>query len=277
VCKVSFTGSNATGKKVAGEMARQVKPCSLELGGKSALVVFDDCDIEDAVEWCMFGCFWTNGQICSATSRLILHEKIRDKFLRLLKERAQSIRIGDPKRKGCRLGPVVNDQQYIKIMHMIERAKSEGVEVLTGGGRPEGEECSKGYYISPTVFVQPPETSEIWQEEIFGPVLCVRTFSSEQEAISMANNSKYGLAAAVIGKDSDRCKRVAQGVHCGIVWVNCSQPCFVQLPWGGCKGSGYGRDLGTFGFESYLHVKQVVHYTSEKRWDWYPGKAKAKL
>ena len=278
VSKVAFTGSNATGRRVAAAMAKQVKPLTLELGGKSSLIVFDDCNVANAVEWCMFGCFWTNGQICSATSRLILHENIKSKFLKLLKERAESIPVADPKKLGSRLGPVMSHQQYTKIVDMIEQAKRQGIRLLTGGERPMGESFSKGYYISPTVFVDPPESSDIWQEEIFGPVLCVRTFRTEQEAIRMANNSKYGLAAAVTSKDETRCRRVAQAVKCGIVWVNCSQPCFVQLPWGGCKASGYGRDLGEYGLENYLHTKQTVTYTSNEMWDWYPQKAaRAKL
>ncbi len=276
VAKVAFTGSSATGRKVAEAMAQQVKPCTLELGGKSAIVVFPDCDIEKAVEWVMFGCFWTNGQICSATSRLILHEKIKAPFLRLLKQRAEAIPITDPKKVGSRLGPVINHEQFCKIVGMIQKAKQVGIQVLTGGSRPKGKAFARGYYIKPTVFVDPPEDSQVWREEIFGPVLCVRTFAGEEEAVAMANRSKFGLAAAVLTEDTARAKRVAAALQCGIVWVNCSQPCFVQLPWGGCKASGYGRDLSAAGLDNYLQSKQLVSYHGEK-WDWYPAKPKAKL
>ena len=276
VCKAAFTGSSATGRVVATAMATQAKPCTLELGGKSALIVFDDCDMERAVEWAMFGCFWTNGQICSATSRLLIHERIKKPFLKLLKRRAESINVGDPMEVGTRLGPLVNQTQYRKVLRMIDRAIREGAQVLTGGGRPKA--FQRGFYLEPTIFVDVAEESEVWQEEVFGPVLSVRTFATEAEAVEAANGSAYALAAAVISRDEKRCKRVAKAVKAGVVWIGCSQPCFVQMPWGGAigKASGYGRDLGVCGFENYLHVKSQVTYKSDAIWDWYP-RQKSKL
>jgi|TARA_B110000003_G_scaffold232474_1_gene235385 betaine-aldehyde dehydrogenase len=270
VDKISFTGSLQTGRIIMSACAKDVKPVSLELGGKSALVIFDDCDLEKAVEWALFGCFWTNGQICSATSRVFIHERIREKFLARLKEAAEAIPYGNPLVKGCRLGPLVSEGQYKKVMKMVERAKRKGYTLLTGGKKPSDPDCREGFYLEPTVFVDVPMDAEVWREEIFGPVMCVKTFASETEVVAMANDSDYALAAAVITDDLARRERMTAAFDTGIVWVNCSQPCFAQLPWGGRKRSGFGRDLGANGMDKYLHQKQVVTYVSEDPFAWYP-------
>eukprot|EP00270_Netrium_digitus_P005880 TRINITY_DN1790_c0_g1_i1.p1 TRINITY_DN1790_c0_g1~~TRINITY_DN1790_c0_g1_i1.p1 ORF type:complete len:461 (+),score=142.51 TRINITY_DN1790_c0_g1_i1:204-1385(+) len=265
--KVAFTGSTVTGKSVMKAACEGLKPVTMELGGKSPLLVFDDADLQKAVEWAMFGCFWTNGQICSATSRLLVQKGIADEFKRKLAEWAASVKISDPLEKGCRLGPIINEGQYKKIVAFIEEAVSEGAKVLTGGKRPA--HLSKGYFIEPTVLEVSPHM-RIWKDEVFGPVLSVVTFDTEEEAIAMANDSEYGLAAAVMSENSERCKRVAEAMECGIVWVNCSQPTFTQAPWGGKKRSGFGRELGEWGLENYLSVKQVTTYVSKEPWNWYP-------
>eukprot|EP00899_Mesostigma_viride_P002931 jgi/Mesvir1/12639/Mv02194-RA.2 len=244
VDKIAFTGSVATGRAVMMAAAADVRGCSLELGGKSPLVIFDDADVDKAVEWAMFGAFWTNGQICSATSRLLLQDGIAPKFLARLKEEAERVLVGDPLAAGTKMGPVVSATQYAKVMGYIEGAIEEGATLLTGGKRPET--TPRGYYVCPTVFVDVKPHMRIWKEEIFGPVLAVATFRTEEEAIAVANDSDFGLAGAVISADPDRCKRVSEAFRCGIVWVNCSQPCFSQAPWGGMKRSGFGRDLGTW-------------------------------
>ena len=280
VHKTSFTGSTATGESVALAAARQCKPCSLELGGKSALIVFEDCDIDKAVEWAMFGCFWTNGQICSATSRVLVHSSIHDDFLEALQARTLEIRAGDPMSRGTRLGPLVSAAQRDRVVGMIRRAEEEGARLVCGGGRPKGVVMDGvGYYVEPTVFADVDDSSELWREEVFGPVLAVRPFDTEEEAVEAANATKYGLAAAVISSDAARCERVARRMRTGLVWVNCSQPCFPQLPWGGKVGraSGHGRDLGEAGLDAYLDLKSVVTYTSADKWDWYPQQHKSKL
>ncbi|GBF99899.1 betaine aldehyde dehydrogenase [Raphidocelis subcapitata] len=246
VAKLAFTGSTATGRSVALAAARNLRPATCELGGKSALIIFEDADLDKAVEWVMFGAFWTNGQICSSTSRILVHESAAPAFCARLKERAASIRIGDPLQPGCRLGPLVNEGQYKRVMS----------------------------YVQPTVFVGVKPEMRIWREEIFGPVLSVATFSSEAEAVAAANDSEFGLAGAVISADAERCRRVAEALEVGIVWVNCSQPCFCQAPWGGIKSSGFGRELGEWGLENYLSVKQVTEYVSDKPWDWYSPPSK---
>nr|ACM67311.1 betaine aldehyde dehydrogenase [Spinacia oleracea] len=267
VDKIAFTGSSATGSKVMASAAQLVKPVTLELGGKSPIVVFEDVDIDKVVEWTIFGCFWTNGQICSATSRLLVHESIAAEFVDKLVKWTKNIKISDPFEEGCRLGPVISKGQYDKIMKFISTAKSEGATILYGGSRPE--HLKKGYYIEPTIVTDISTSMQIWKEEVFGPVLCVKTFSSEDEAIALANDTEYGLAAAVFSNDLERCERITKALEVGAVWVNCSQPCFVQAPWGGIKRSGFGRELGEWGIQNYLNIKQVTQDISDEPWGWY--------
>lgn len=268
VAKVAFTGSTATGKRVYAAAAGNLRPATMELGGKSALIVFDDADVDKAVEWCMFGVFWTCGQICSSTSRLLVQESVAPAFYAQLKKRAESIKLGDPLSPDCRLGPVVSQSQYSKVMSYIASGKAEGARLLTGGGRPPQQ--AKGFYVQPTVFTDVQPGMRIWKEEIFGPVLAARTFRTEEEAVALANGSEFGLGAGVISADPERCRRVSEALEVGICWVNCSQPCFCQAPWGGVKDSGFGRELGTFGLNSFLSVKQITTYTSDATWDWFP-------
>ncbi|AES91125.1 putative oxidoreductase [Medicago truncatula] len=272
VDKIAFTGSSATGSKIMTAAAQLVKPVSLELGGKSPLIVFEDVDLDKAAEWAIFGCFWTNGQICSATSRLIVHESIATEFLNRMVKWIKNIKISDPLEEGCRLGPVVSEGQYEKILKFVSNAKSEGATILTGGSRPE--HLKKGFFVEPTIITDVTTSMQIWKEEVFGPVLCVKTFSTEEEAIDLANDTIYGLGAAVISNDLERCERVTKAFKAGIVWVNCSQPCFTQAPWGGIKRSGFGRELGEWGLDNYLSVKQVTQYISDEPWGWYQPPAK---
>lgn len=272
VDKIAFTGSSATGSKIMTAAAQLVKPVTLELGGKSPIVVFDDVDIDKAVEWTIFGCFWTNGQICSATSRLLVHESIAAEFLDKLVKWTKNIKISDPLEEGCRLGPVVSSGQYEKVRKFISTAKSEGATILCGGERPK--QLEKGFFVEPTIITEVTTSMEIWREEVFGPVLCVKTFTTEEEAIELANDTHYGLGAAVISNDLERCDRVSRAFQAGIVWINCSQPCFSQAPWGGKKRSGFGRELGEWGLDNYLSVKQVTRYISDEPWGWYQSPSK---
>ncbi|KAL8529762.1 hypothetical protein ACS0TY_006988 [Phlomoides rotata] len=267
VDKIAFTGSSATGSKIMTAAAQLVKPVTLELGGKSPIVVFEDVDLDKAAEWTMFGCLWTNGQICSATSRLLVHESIAAAFLEKLVKWCENIKISDPLEESCRLGPVVSGGQYEKVMKFISTAKEEGATILYGGARPP--HLKKGFFIQPTLITDVNTNMQIWREEVFGPVLCVKTFATEEEAIELANDTQYGLAAAVISQDLERCERLTKAFQAGIVWVNCSQPCFCQAPWGGRKRSGFGRELGEWGLENYLNTKQVTRYISNDPWGWY--------
>ncbi|KAL6325590.1 hypothetical protein AAG906_023435 [Vitis piasezkii] len=267
VDKIAFTGSTATGIKIMTTAAQTIKPISLELGGKSPILVFEDVDLDNAIEWTLYGCFPNNGQICSATSRLLVHENIAAKFVEKLIQWSKSIKISDPLEEGCRLGAIVSEGQYEKILNFISTAKSEGATILYGGVRPQ--HLKKGFFIEPTIITDVSTSMQIWREEVFGPVLCVKTFATEEEAIQLANDTHYGLGAAVVSKDLERCERLTKVLQAGVVWVNCSQPCFDQAPWGGIKHSGIGRELGEWGLENYLTVKQVTRYTSDKQWGWY--------
>lgn len=267
VDKIAFTGSTATGIKIMTTAAQTIKPISLELGGKSPILVFEDVDLDNAIEWTLYGCFPNNGQICSATSRLLVHENIAAKFVEKLIQWSKSIKISDPLEEGCRLGAIVSEGQYEKILNFISTAKSEGATILYGGVRPQ--HLKKGFFIEPTIITDVSTSMQIWREEVFGPVLCVKTFATEEEAIQLANDTHYGLGAAVVSNDLERCERLTKVLQAGVVWVNCSQPCFDQAPWGGIKHSGIGRELGEWGLENYLTVKQVTQYTSDKQWGWY--------
>jgi betaine-aldehyde dehydrogenase len=264
VDKLAFTGSVPTGRRVMMAAAQEVKNVSLELGGKSPFVVFADADVEAAVEWVMFGIFWNQGQVCSATSRVLIEETLAPRLLARLAEEARKIPIGDGFAPGTLLGPLVSRDQHDRVMGYLERARAAK---LTGGGRPPG--LGRGYFVEPTIFVDVPVASELWREEVFGPVLAVRTFRDEEEAVRLANDTRFGLAAAVMSADVERCRRVARRLRAGIVWINCSQPTFSQAPWGGMKQSGIGRELGRWGLENYLEVKQVTTYESSQPWAWY--------
>ena len=267
VDKIGFTGSVPTGTAVMTAAARDIKNISLELGGKSPMIVFKDTDIEKAVEWILFGIFWNQGEVCSATSRVLIEEELYQPLMKRLIEETKKIKIGHGMEKDVLLGAIVSKAQYDKVLAAIERGNADGATVACGGGRPAG--FDKGYYIEPTIFTDMEEDSWIWKEEIFGPVVCVKTFKTEDEAIRMANNSRFGLAAAIMSDDEERGERVARAMKAGIIWINCSQPTFTEAPWGGYKQSGIGRELGKWGFENYLHTKQITRYKSDDPWAWY--------
>ena len=267
VDKLAFTGSVPTGRRVMMAAAQEIKNVSLELGGKSPFIVFADADVEAAVEWVMFGIFWNQGQVCSATSRLLVEASLAPRLLDRLAEEARKIPIGDGMAPGTLLGPLVSRGQYEKVVGFIDRARAAKLDLLTGGGRPRG--LDRGYFLEPTIFTDVPVDAEIWREEVFGPVLAVRTFADEEEAVRLANDTPFGLAAAVMSADLERCRRVARRFRAGIVWINCSQPTFSQAPWGGVKQSGIGRELGEWGLANYLEVKQITTYESSDPWAWY--------
>jgi betaine-aldehyde dehydrogenase len=267
VDKLAFTGSVPTGSKVMMAAARDIKAVSLELGGKSPFVVFADADVEAAVEWIMFGIFWNQGQVCSATSRVLVEESLYPALLERLVAEAAKIRIGNGLEEGTLLGPLVSKGQHDKVLAAIERGRDDGATVAGGGRRPAG--LDTGYFLEPTILTDMAEDSFVWREEIFGPVVCVKPFRDEADAVRMANDSRFGLAAAVMSKDRARCDRVARALRAGIVWINSSQPTFTEAPWGGYKQSGIGRELGRWGLANYLEVKQITAYETERPWGWY--------
>jgi betaine-aldehyde dehydrogenase len=267
VDKLAFTGSVPTGRKVMTAAAAGIRTVSLELGGKSPFIIFDDCDIEKAVEWILFGIFWNKGEVCSATSRVLVQRGLYPRLMDRLVEATQAITIGPGDAEGVKLGPLVSKQQYDKVLAVIEAGRSTTARLVTGGGRPSGFDT--GYYIAPTIFADVPTDAAIWREEIFGPVVCVNPFDTEEDALLLANDSPYGLAGAVMSDDLERCERVASKLRAGIIWINCSQPTFTQVPWGGYKSSGIGRELGTAGFMGFREIKQITRYDNTRSWGWY--------
>ncbi|PZP08245.1 MAG: aldehyde dehydrogenase [Pseudomonas protegens] len=256
VAKISFTGSNAVGVQVMQRAAETVKGVSLELGGKSSLLVLADADLDLAVELACGGGFFNAGQMCSATSRVLVADELADEFLLRLKARAEAIRVADPFDPEVEMGALVNQAQYRRVQAHIEEGLNVGAKLVCGGGRPAG--LQQGYFIQPTVFTEVPLDSALWREEIFGPVLCVRSFSNEQQAIEMANDSEFGLVASVVGADAAHAEQVANALQAGLVWVNAPQVIFPQTAWGGYKQSSIGRELGPWGLQAFQEIKHVI-------------------
>ena len=256
IAKISFTGSNAVGVQVMQRAAETVKGVSLELGGKSSLLVLADADIDLAVELACGGAFFNAGQMCSATSRVLVAEALEEQFLIRLQKRAQAIRVADPFDPEVEMGALVNQAQYQRVLGHIDRGLSAGAKLLCGGHRPE--HLPRGYFLQPTVFTDVPLDSALWCEEIFGPVLCVRSFSSETEAIALANDSQFGLVASVVTRDVETADRVANALQAGLVWLNAPQVIFPQAAWGGYKQSSIGRELGPWGLAAFQEIKHVI-------------------
>lgn len=254
--KVSFTGSNRVGEQVMASAARHTTNLSLELGGKSPMLVFKDADIDQAVEWIIGGIFYNCGQMCSATSRLIVQQDIAPRLLERLKMATESLTLGEAFTEGVDMGPLTSAKQLETVLGYFDTARAEGLTLLTGGHRASGFE--RGYFVEPTIFVDVPTESALWREEIFGPVLCVRQFKTEEEAIALANDSKFGLAAGIITADKDRAARVAAALQAGHIWINSLQVVFPETSWGGFKRSGIGRELGPWGLSAYLEVKHII-------------------
>lgn len=256
VAKISFTGSNRVGESVMRSAARHVKSIGLELGGKSPILVFEDADVDSAVEWIIAGIFYNCGQMCSATSRLLVQERIAPQLLERLKADTEAIKLGPAFTEGVTMGPVTTAAQLKKVLGYIELGRADGLDLLTGGGR--ADVFDRGYFVEPTIFIDVPSDSALWREEIFGPVLCARTFTTEQEAIQLANESDFGLAATVVSGNVERAERVARALDAGHIWINSPQMVFPETSWGGFKRSSIGRELGPWGLDAYLEIKHIT-------------------
>ncbi|KAK3683930.1 aldehyde dehydrogenase [Podospora appendiculata] len=253
--KVAFTGSTLVGRQVMKAAASSnLKKVTLELGGKSPNIVFNDADIEAAVSWVNFGIYYNHGQCCCAGSRIYVQEGVYDQFVAAFKKRAEENKVGDPFHPETFQGPQVSQIQYDRIMAYIQSGKDQGATVETGGGR-HGE---KGYFIQPTIFSNVTNDMKIMQEEIFGPVCAISKFSTEDDVIALGNDSTYGLAAAIHTKDLNTAIRVSNALHAGTVWVNCYNLLNHQLPFGGYKESGIGRELGEAALANYTQTKSVA-------------------
>ena len=254
--KVAFTGSTQVGKEVLGRTATTLKRATMELGGKSANIVLDDADLQTAVDGALYAFLYHSGQACDSGTRLLVQEKIYPAFIAKLKERVNAIKIGPTHDPSVGFGPVINEKQGQKIMGYIEKTVSEGAPLLFGGHRMEDGDFAKGYFIQPTAFEITPDNT-IFHEEIFGPVVGITKFKSDGEAIRLANNSSYGLAAAVWSRDEQRSLDVAKNIEAGTVWINEYHLLNPGMPFGGHKQSGLGREMGEEGLLAYLEVKHL--------------------
>ena len=266
VDKVAFTGSGAVGKTIVKSAADTLKRVTLELGGKSPNIFFAEADWEAAVDGALFGVFINQGEVCSAGSRILVEKKIYPKFVESMTEKAKRIRLGPPLDRKTKMGPLISKEQYDRVSSYLEIGKKEA-KVAIGGGRPK--QFDKGYYLEPTIFYDVENSARIAREEIFGPVASVIPFDGEADAIRIANDTPYGLAAAVWTRDIYKAFRVVKSLRAGIVWVNHMQPTYVEAPWGGYKQSGFGRELGPWGIEEYLETKQVYINLDEQPIGWY--------
>jgi aldehyde dehydrogenase (NAD+) len=264
VDKVAFTGSADTGIRVARAAATHLAPVSLELGGKSPNIVFADADLDSSATGVVAGIFAAAGQSCLAGSRLLVQREIHDELVRLLVDRARAIRLGNPMSPETDMGPMAFKDQLDKVLHYISIGTDEGAHIATGGHQPS--HLGKGLFVEPTIFLDVRNDMKIAQDEIFGPVLAVIPFSDEDEAVRIANDSHQGLAAGVWTRDLQRAHRMVQRLQAGTVWVNSYRVVNYDVPFGGYKQSGYGRENGLEGLREYLHTKSVwIELTGETR------------
>lgn len=260
---VSFTGSTVTGQRIAAAAAATTKRVALELGGKGATVVFADADLDDAVDGALFAVFFNTGECCVAGTRLLVEEPIADAFVERLARRAEELRVGKPFDEQADIGALIHEEHAQKVLGYVASAQEEGARLLTGGHRLDGEHAD-GVFVAPTIFDGVRPQMRIFREEIFGPVLSVTRFGDVDEAIALANDSSFGLGNSVWTKDIDKALRVARELRSGLVWVNTTIDGGPQLPFGGVKSSGYGREMGRAGLEEYTELKSCLIRTGKR-------------
>ncbi|OZC55504.1 carnitine dehydratase [Rhodococcus sp. 06-621-2] len=257
VRKISFTGSDATGRRIGEQASRQFKHVSLELGGKSPNIVFADADIDAAVNGAISGIFAASGQTCIAGSRLLVERSVHDEVVAKVVALAASAKLGDPMDESTQVGPVTTRDQFDKVLHYIDVGHHDGAHLALGGKRATGGIFDDGWFVEPTIYTQVDNSSRLAQEEVFGPVLAVIPFADEDEAVAIANDSRYGLGAGVWTTDIGRAFRVSNAIHSGTVWVNTYRAVSYMMPFGGVKDSGIGRENGIFALDDYLETKSV--------------------
>ncbi|MCW2762094.1 MAG: carnitine dehydratase [Marmoricola sp.] len=257
VRKISFTGSDATGRRINELAAPLLKHVSLELGGKSPNIVFADADLDAAVNGVVSGIFAATGQTCIAGSRLLVHESVHDEFVRRVVELAGTARMGNPRDEQTQVGPITTRPQLAKVLDYIDIAQREGAHAALGGNRASRPECENGWFVEPTIFTGVHNSMRIAQEEVFGPVLAVIPFEDEDDAVRIANDSRFGLGAGVWTSDIGRAFRMSERIQSGTVWINTYRAVSFMAPFGGVKDSGLGRENGAEAIDAYLETKTV--------------------
>lgn len=256
VDKISFTGSTAVGQHVMRLAAEQLKRVTLELGGKSALIVREDADIAQAVELALGGAYTNAGQMCSATSRILVHERLHADFLAALCAAVVAMRAGPPEAEGSSMGPLISAAQRERVLAIVARGREAGATLIASGQVQAGAE--QGFFLPAQLYTVSDTDNPLWQEEVFGPVACVRAFASDDEAIATANSTPYGLVATVVTRDDAAAARLESELRAGLVWVNTPQLIFPQVCWGGLGASGIGRELGLEGLRAYQELRHAV-------------------
>lgn len=263
VAKVSLTGSVPTGKKVLALAGSHMKHATMELGGKSPLIVFDDADVENAVGGALLGNFYSTGQVCSNGTRVFVQNGIYDRFLDRLTERTKAIRIGDPLDPDTQMGPLINKAQHEKVTGYVDIGKADGATLHYGGGVPSLQGFEGGFFVEPTIFTNVTDDMRIAREEIFGPVMSVLTFADEEEAVARANDTEFGLSAGVFTRDLPRAHRVIGELQAGTCWINTYNLSPAEIPFGGAKQSGIGRENSLAALQHYSQLKSVYVETGD--------------
>jgi aldehyde dehydrogenase (NAD+) len=264
--KVSFTGSPGVGRMIAQAAGANLKPVTMELGGKSPNIVFDDADFDRALIGALAGIFGATGQTCIAGSRLLVQRGVYDRMVEGLAKRAAMIRMGDPRRQETEMGTAANEPQFNKILSFIEAAKGDGARLVAGGKRADAPGLEKGFFVEPTIFADVRNDMKVAAEEIFGPVLSIIPFDDEDEAVKIANDTPYGLASGIWSENISRCLRLMRAINSGVVWVNTYRVAAPQAPFGGMKDSGFGRVRGEAGIQEFTQTKNVfIDFSGDKR------------
>jgi len=255
---ISFTGSSEVGKKILSYSSKNVKKCIMELGGKSASIVLADADLEVAVNGSLCSIFLNQGQMCTAMSRIFVAKEVYDEFIKDFVSKAQRIKLGKGMDYEAQMGPLISDAQCKQVLKFVENARKQGAKLLCGGKVPVDTQLKDGFFFEPTVFAGVPQDAELFREEVFGPVVCINKFSGPDEAVTLANSSDFALANAIWTKDAERGAKLAARIDSGVSWVNTYGMFYNEVPFGGFKQSGFGKELGKEGFLEYTRLKNII-------------------